>query len=350
MENLQRKQIGYIYRHMGDEYSRQMYGYRLLYSLTGSTKWIEKVIQMTEEGERFIKKLENAGSKEKIIFGTGSWGRGVLKSFPNIQWDFFVDNYVKGNEVVCEIDGGGGYRVLSFDDLVKNHQNSIIVIATRLYHREILKQLLEHGFSDENIINMGKMIDEMSERQYFDLPYMKHCDHEVFADVGCFDGTTSMFFAKWSGNVYDAIYAFEPDYHNYEKCKRKLADMLGSGEIFPYGLWNMETTLLFNAISTGASAVSSDGTIKIQVKVLDEVLRDKNVTFIKMDVEGSELNALKGAKKMIVEKKPKLAISIYHKPEDMWEIPELLLEYNPEYTFYLRHYSVAADETVLYAV
>lgn len=53
---------------------------------------------------------------------------------------------------------------------------------------------------------------------------------------------------------------------------------------------------------------------------------------------------------IITSQKPKLAISIYHKKEDIWELPGLLLEMNPEYRFYLRHYSLREAETVLYAV
>jgi hypothetical protein len=69
-----------------------------------------------------------------------------------------------------------------------------------------------------------------------------------------------------------------------------------------------------------------------------------------MDIEGAELEAIKGAKRIIEEQKPKLAICVYHKPEDIWELPELILSYNKEYKFYIRHYSYKDNETVLYAV
>ena len=68
-----------------------------------------------------------------------------------------------------------------------------------------------------------------------------------------------------------------------------------------------------------------------------------------MDIEGAEKEALLGAEKITREQKPKLAISIYHKNEDIWEIPSLILEMNPEYRFYIRHYSFRFAETVLYA-
>ena len=69
-----------------------------------------------------------------------------------------------------------------------------------------------------------------------------------------------------------------------------------------------------------------------------------------MDIEGSELKALCGARETICRLKPKLAISIYHKTEDIWELPKVILQMNSEYKFYLRHYSLAAEDTVLYAL
>jgi hypothetical protein len=69
-----------------------------------------------------------------------------------------------------------------------------------------------------------------------------------------------------------------------------------------------------------------------------------------MDIEGSEYKALLGAKNMIMKHKPKLAISIYHKTEDIWEIPYLIYQFNPLYKFYLKHYSLSDNETILYAL
>ena len=77
---------------------------------------------------------------------------------------------------------------------------------------------------------------------------------------------------------------------------------------------------------------------------------NEEVTFIKMDLEGSELRALMGAERIIRQYKPKLAISLYHKPEDIWELPLYILSLNSEYIFFIDHYSVATAETVLYAL
>lgn len=74
------------------------------------------------------------------------------------------------------------------------------------------------------------------------------------------------------------------------------------------------------------------------------------VTLIKMDIEGAEQEALLGAKRIISEYQPKLAICIYHRIEDLWEIPLLIKELNPEYHLYIRNYEDRLDEIVCYAV
>lgn len=68
-----------------------------------------------------------------------------------------------------------------------------------------------------------------------------------------------------------------------------------------------------------------------------------------MDIEGAEMDALRGMEKLMKRDRPKLAICVYHKPEDFWEIPLYIKSVVPEYTFILRHHSHDASETVLYA-
>ena len=88
----------------------------------------------------------------------------------------------------------------------------------------------------------------------------------------------------------------------------------------------------------------------IPVVKMDDAIPNEKVTFIKMDIEGSECEALKGAERIIRSFKPKIAISAYHKRDDLWTIPALLLSYRPDYTLYLRHYGFEWGETVLYAI
>lgn len=97
------------------------------------------------------------------------------------------------------------------------------------------------------------------------------------------------------------------------------------------------------------SALAQYGEEKVRVYQLDSVIEEP-VTFIKMDIEGSEKEAILGARRIITEYKPKLAICIYHKVEDFWEIPLLIKALNPDYNIYIRNYEDRIDETICYAV
>lgn len=83
---------------------------------------------------------------------------------------------------------------------------------------------------------------------------------------------------------------------------------------------------------------------------LDDLAGDEDVTYIKLDVEGAERKALQGAEKIIRKNHPRLAVSIYHKPEDILELPEYILSLHGDYRFYIRHYQMSPCETILYAL
>ena len=116
------------------------------------------------------------------------------------------------------------------------------------------------------------------------------------------------------------------------------------------GLSDNKGTMKFVAGRGGGSHVGSAGDTTIAIESLDMMNIPEKITFIKMDIEGSELEALKGAKNIIKKDQPKLAICVYHKPEDIIDIPLYIKSLVPEYQLYLRHYSGMSGETVLYAV
>ena len=80
-------------------------------------------------------------------------------------------------------------------------------------------------------------------------------------------------------------------------------------------------------------------------------MQGKQISILKLDIEGAEINGLNGAKNIIREQKPKLAICLYHRPEDLWEIPCLIHEINPDYKMIVKHHNrMIYIDTVLYAV
>lgn len=164
---------------------------------------------------------------------------------------------------------------------------------------------------------------------------------------------TSYIFSRKCPN-FKKILAFEPDNFKMEKVKNTFSQAdITCFELFEVGLWHKKETLRFSndlGINGMSSTISESGDVIVECDTLDNLAEDKNVTFIKMDIEGSELNALKGAENIIKKNKPKLAISIYHKNEDIIELPIYIKSLVPEYKFYLRHYTNVETYTVLYAI
>ena len=189
--------------------------------------------------------------------------------------------------------------------------------------------------------------------QYFDLPYLKREDEEIFIDAGCCDGSTTLQFINWAQDSFVKSIAFEPDKRSIPIIEANLKEYLNSGkvELYPTGCYFEKTELCFEENNVrGASKLKTEGNAQVEVESIDNVLKGEKATFIKMDIEGAELDALKGAVHTIQTYRPKLAISIYHKPEDLVEIPLYLMEIMPDYQFYIRHYTTWLEETVLYAI
>lgn len=335
--------VKFITEHLQDDISKIIYINRIGYALTDDNGYLRNICMTIPEGKDFVATLEKHKNQEKIIFGAGRWGNWIKETFDNVSWNYLADNMQDKKY------RGGGIPIISACDLLENHKNAFVVIASKFYWKEILKQLIDAGFKEEQIYLFGKIITDIEERIYFDLPELPHLPQEIFVDAGGYDGMTSVHFCKWAMNNWK-IKIFEPDSASFAVCRNNLT-ILDNVEVIPKGLWNGTATLSFES-SGSESRVADDETEKnkIQVVSLDEYLQGEPVTFIKMDIEGSELNAIKGASKTIRKYKPKLAISIYHKAEDIIEIPKLLLELNKEYRFWVRHYSLSWFDTVLYAI
>lgn len=339
------EEIRTIYGLLQDDISKEIWGGRMLYSLTGDMRYIRKVVCTTEAGGKAYDRMR-FDSRKKVIFGSGIIGKRLVDIFGDIKFECFVDNKHAGE--ICK-----GLAVIGVEELKEKYSDALIIISSRVYHSEILKQLLEEGFKEESIINIGEECDKLCNVLYFDLEELKSDikDAEVFVDGGCYDGKDALAFFKWCENLdvkEPLVYAWEPDPKNIEGCKARLDAVNGSYEIIEKGLWSKVDRLYFEMAGV-ESSISENGTLKVDVDSIDNMIKTP-VTFIKMDIEGSEYQALLGAKETIKKCKPKLAISIYHKPEDIWEIPRVIHQINPGYKFYIRHYSLATQDTVLYAI
>ena len=175
---------------------------------------------------------------------------------------------------------------------------------------------------------------------------------EVFIDCGAYTGDTISEFIKVQNGIYRKIIAFEPDKFNNIDLKKNIKNNNWKDVVvIERGAWSKEGILSFNANEGLASKIKETGNDQIRVDTIDNVCTNLNLppSFIKMDIEGAELEALRGAESVIKEFKPKLSICVYHKPEDLYMIPLYIKNLVPEYKIYIRHHKDTAFETILYA-
>ena len=195
-----------------------------------------------------------------------------------------------------------------------------------------------------------KDVPTVSSEQYFPNNIIKLSKNETFIDCGAFTGDTLKIFLEKSDDTYHQIVCFEPDQSNFSALDAAFTDERIVK--IQAGVWNEATTLKFLSEKGEGSHVSDSTktTVNIPVVAIDDIEACQEATYIKMDIEGAEMNALLGAKKTIEKNRPKLAICIYHSNEDMLNIPEYLHASLTDYSFYVRHHSINWQDTVLYAI
>lgn len=293
--------------------------------------------------EDIVNKIRTAyrNELEIILYGCGKDGYFTKESldYLGIRVSYFCDSNAKEKEKY-------NIPVISPTDLIEKHFQALVIISTETYTDEIFRFLVENHFSREHIITpmWGKVLLVPGE-QYFD--FFVPSEREFFIDAGAYDGQTTIQFSKWCGDSYSGAILFEP----FEETKaliEKNVSKLENIKVYYYAAWDRKEDLFLGGNQSRTTSISDSGR-KISGISIDEVVENAEVTFIKMDVEGSECKALLGAKNTIVKFKPRLAICVYHKPNDVIEIPKLLSSFVPEYRFAFRHYTSCMSETVLYA-
>lgn len=187
--------------------------------------------------------------------------------------------------------------------------------------------------------------------QYFNQGIVELSDNEVFIDLGAYKGDTIEGFINHVNGKYKKIIAFEPDLENMMCLNRYILENdINNVVVYKLASWNEKDILKFHEDGSYISQISATGNSSINVNSIDDVLLDiVPVTFIKMDIEGAELKTIEGAENIIKKYKPQMAICVYHKADDIYEVPLAIKKLVPEYKLYLRHHSDSFLDTVLYA-
>jgi FkbM family methyltransferase len=309
---------------------------------------------------------------------------------PVVDPDALARDYPGAVAVVCshspDLDLGAGLARLGFDgqsvvpwDWASRLAASRMLLDWQASHRAHIDMyswafdFFEDEVSKQNVLDRLRywlcgtaLSPNTSCGQYYEDGYVSIGEGEVFVDGGAHQGESALEFlrrAKEAGATRARVHSFEPDQGNFEAAAKNLAGVTGV-TLVQKGLWIREAELTFfeKADTLGSSFVllpnapEREGAIvhRVPVTSLDAYFggapEDCWPTFIKMDIEGAENEALLGAAGVIAAKKPKLAICAYHKPEDVYALPRTIMRLHGGYRFALRHYARSPHETVLYAV
>ena len=367
---------------------------------------------LTKTSKYYIDLIKNRNNifdfkKPVVLFGAAKLSIVFINFFKNkgVKIVALSDNseQIIGKKI-------NGIKVVRKSELKKLFGSNIQIIATSLYYRDILKDLKKGGFTNifepmyfstlyaadfdvliwkndislilkskklinkaldllpdlksrqifYNIIKYRLLLDNESLKdlskckdlnsEYFDKKIIHLTDKEVFVDGGAYDGDTIKLMIKESKNRFKNIFAFEPDSNNFNKMNKYVNKLNDPRiKILEFGLGKKNETLNFTNEGNLQSKVVDYGETKVKIVTIDK-FADKMITYIKLDIEGFEKNAIRGAVKTIKNCKPKLAICSYHNSNDIWKLPLLIKKLRPDYKIYLRHYSDYLMDTICYAV
>lgn len=359
------------------------------------------MINITEFKNKIVKKsnvsLLNQLKNEKlpvILWGGGSMSYSVRKILKSIEIKI----------AACWIDNSpienleDGTRVYSYEEICNNFQKFIVVLGHSKYEMadqiaecpEVEKcyclvnvcygqwSCLDYSFVEKHMQDYydacALMDDELSREcliaflntkisedyhyllsvceketaTYFDNPFFEIKDNEYLVDVGAYTGDTIREFVG-KHKKYRKIAAIEPDQKSAEELKKYiLLQKLANIDVYELGCWNENTYLSFG-VDEESSSISCKGTTTIKVMKLDDLLCDKDVSLIKINYLHGVEECIKGAEKILKEKKPKIMIMVGFDEWSLIKLPRLIKLINKEYKLSLRYASAMPARLILFA-
>lgn len=305
--------------------------------------------------EKIMAELKERGMTADDVFASDEFVRGhSFKGYKVLKYSEVCEKYDDFNIVLCfasHIDS----VIENIERINKEHTvfaPDVPVAGGGLFTREYIAQ------NEEKFDYVySHLADDESKRVYLDILSFKisgkieyllssFCDKgkvysdilklgesEEIIDLGAYDGDTIREFTAATDGKYRHITALEPDVKSYKKLLKN-TDGMKNLTALNMGAWNKKDTLIFSADAGRNSKLSSSGT---SVEVTDIDSLNIPASFIKMDIEGSEMKALEGMEKTIKEYLPKLYICAYHRNEDLFALPLKVWELDENYKIYFRH-------------
>jgi len=361
----------------------------------------------------YKKELEILQKTDKplVLVGAGCTSDFIVNQFAKhgIYPDAFADNDKKKQGTIV-----ANLPVVSVEDLIRQFPKAYIYVTTQMYYGQLKRQLINCGVQEKQILTTDLifqfpwecspisffeehenelesfydaladdksktvfknrlkflvsrerrlMVEVHDNNQYFDTELMKEYgifeSNVNFIDCGTFIGDTIEEFIRQSGGNYKKIWGFEPDQYLNYKARERLKGYRNIN-LVKKGTGNLDGSVKVNSSLGLMKSIENKYNNdlkeedKFEICKLDSYFQkiDLGSCYVKMDIEGAEVSTILGMKNIIKRFQPMMAVSVYHKLDDLPRIPELIsnLGGGGDYKFYLRHYSDNQTETVLYAL
>lgn len=259
-----------------------------------------------------------------------------------------IDNISKKHKIVVPSVPAFGNIIFDEDFFNKNKEN-----IEKAYHlfaddfsKKVYKNILEFYKTGE--ISYIKEIETDKNEAFENI--LKLNDNETYVDLGAYNGDTIDEFLSYTNGNYKHITALEPNAKNFSKLKIHCENMENI-DLWELGAYSHNTILFFNNKAGRNSAIVKESKTQTRVVAVDNILCGRCATYIKADVEGADFETIIGMKNTLKMFKPKLNFSAYHRFEDIFRLPILISQINPNYKIYLRHHPyIPAWDTNLYCI
>lgn len=255
------------------------------------------------------------------------------------------------------------YKIYNLDtsslDAIKEKVHAVADMLQDDKSKEILLTILQCYATKNVFLRLWEKVF-YGDEQYYPEGIVHLGEHESFVDCGAYNGDSLKVFLEKVNRQFDNFYAFEMEHKNFEELTKfvenECAPFQNKIQLFNYGVWNEHKKFFIagnkgmeNSVLNVLNSPQYEGE-QVELCALDEIIGNQAVSFIKMDIEGAELEALQGAKNIIQTQHPTLAICIYHKYEDFYTIPLYIKSLVEGYKIYFRHHTYLDHDIVCYAV
>lgn len=313
---------------------------------------------LRERGENVVCFADNDVCKSgTYIDGVLVWRPLIAReTYPDATWIACAISRPAAPELRAQLKELGVKTIPLWTCLPVCHDNppidAFMALVRSTSDEETLKELSDQC-SFRSTPNYDLQRDSLPASEIYFPDFIEHLDNEHFVDCGACDGDTiELFIRNW--DKYGHITAFEPDQVNFDEMLRVVPIPHPKLDVVWGAVGDNDQNALFAARGDYSSHLNPSkgekNTITVPCLKLDSFEFEVPPTYIKMDIEGFELEALWGARGILKEHKPVLAICAYHTSDHLWQIPLLIHAIQPEYRLFLRRYSEGAFELVWYAV